>query len=238
MENNVIKKYLLIEGETDERFLKSLFRHISNINPQINPGEVSFRVIGGSDLKKLSFELGELRADLRNKPIQKIGIVLDIDTSSKDEKTKLILSVLEKVFGDDLKKKDNGVSIYINEQRSVIVSFHFIEDIAGINNLERLLQSAVNVAPTAADCLKSWYDCTQQKGLKVSNSDYLKRWIDIYIRHDYCSDKELKKHAVDNCTFEKSLDNMFIDGKLKAWNFDAESLKPLNAFLTNFLIDQ
>ncbi len=81
---------------------------------------------------------------------------------------------------------------------------------------------------------KSWYDCAIENGRKIRKSDYLKFWREVYIRYDYCSEKELLKHANENCTTDNSFDNLFIIGKTKAWNFDEPILNDLKQFLVTF----
>jgi hypothetical protein len=235
VENREIKKYLLVEGESDERFFSTYIKYLELNNSSVNAVSLAFRKIGGSDDKKLTLAISELKADLRNKPIDKIGIILDIDESSKEEKTKQVNNVLKDIFENDLIFNDNVFSIKINDKRTVTISYHFIEDIAGIKNLELLLQQITTCDPVAANCLSDWISCARDKGAKVRDSDYLKLWRDIYVRYDYCKERALNKHASENCSFEKSLDNMLISGKPKAWDFKAVILTPLFNFLTDFV---
>ena len=237
--NNTTTSILLVEGESDKLFFDCLLKYLNKESSATKVDAISFQKIEGSDEKKITAAFKSNRTDLRTNQITHLGIVLDIDDYSKAERIlqinnaiKLSLSEYNvPEFTEDIKT----VNFDINGKRKISFSYFLIADNSGKGNLESLLQNIVITEPTAANCLNEWLTCTKKNGINIKESDFLKFWRDVYVRYDYCADKQLSKHASENCTFEKSLVNMLIDEKAKAWNFEAETLKELRTYLSQFI---
>ena len=54
----------------------------------------------GLDAKKLEKVLEDLRADIQNNKIKKVGIIIDIDDDSKEAKIKFINDCIQSIFPD------------------------------------------------------------------------------------------------------------------------------------------
>ncbi len=236
MANKEINNILLVEGESDIKFFEALIKYISIAIKSIDINKLKIDIINGSDAKKLGFALKSLETDIKSSPLQNLGIVLDLDEYSEDDRIGQVKIVLQEIFGfGKLTEIDkNNFELIVNPQKTVKISCYFIENEL-VTNLELLLQAIATENPIAATCLQQWYNCSIKAGRKIRKSDYLKFWRDVYIRYDYCSDKNLLKHASENCTLEKSFDNLFIDGKKHAWNFDHVILDSLKKYLTIFI---
>ncbi len=235
MANKEIKNILLVEGDSDSKFFQTLIKYLGITNAILNFDLLRFDAIGGSDKKLLEFSIRSLEVDLRSNPIEKFGIVLDLDDYENDSRFKQVHEILIKIFGEQnvLNNNDNSFNVKLNDLKTILVDCHFIENDL-VTNLELLLKEIVTQDPLAANCLKHWFDCAINSGRKIRKSDYLKFWREVYVRYDYCSNPDLRKHSVENCTTEKSFDNMFIDGKPQAWNFESPLLNNLKTFLASF----
>ncbi len=237
--NNKFKHILFVEGESDERFFRTLLQYVQkkeDIETSIQALEYS--IIGGSDVELIKKSLRQIRTDLRNKEIEQIGIIIDIDNHTIEKRLNQINEAATDVFGDyefvNFEIDKRQIVLKPNAVVSVIFSFHIIQDATGKGNIESLLKDIITVNPTAANCLEDWLNCANKNGANIKQRDYLKMWRDVYVRYDYCKPKELNKHAAENCTFEKSLENMLIDEKPKAWDFGNKALDPLKQYLTQF----
>jgi hypothetical protein len=230
-----IKNIILVEGFSDIKFFETLVKFEDLKNGTSNLETIQFDEIGGSDDSKLEKAIRGLTTDLLKKPIINFGIILDLDEFTKDERLSKIESIFISIFGKDkiTTIDNNNLNLKVNEFFTIKVSCHFIENDL-VTNLELLLKQITTVDTIAADCLKNWYDCAIAAGRKVRKSDYLKFWREVYIRYDYCADKKLLKHSSENCTTEKSFENLFIEGKPQAWDFENTVLDNLKKYLSTF----
>ena len=235
MANKEINNILLVEGESDIKFFEALIKYIGINNKRIDLANIKMDTINGSDNKQVRLAIKSLETDIKNSPIQNFGIVMDLDEYSNEDRFAQVKIVLAEIFGNEnLTEKDgNNLDLKINDKKTIRVTCHFIESDL-VTNLELLLKSIVTENPIAANCLKQWFDCAIASGRKIRKSDYLKFWREIYIRYDYCSNPTLLKHASENCTTEKSFNNIFIEGKPQAWDFENKTLENLKKYLSTF----
>lgn len=234
------KKFILfVEGASDIKFFESYINYL-NLSVAVNVKDFKFQSIGGSDDKSIINALRSNFGDINSNPISTIGIILDLDDLTRAERHKQINDALIHVFSNEkisVGDNDSYLNINYSENKTIKVVSHLIDEFANVNNLEELLMTLVMTDPIAANCLKSWKDCCDKNNRKITASEFSKFWREVYVRFDYCADKNIKKHAVDNCTVERSYVNMLIPEKPKAWNFDSEYLRPVKTFLTNFIIN-
>jgi hypothetical protein len=233
--NKEIKNILLVEGFSDIKFFETLLKFEDLKNKTAHFNSIQFDEIGGSDDAKLEKAIRGLVTDIRKSPIHNFGIILDLDEFSNDERLAKIIVIFEKIFGNTnvVIVNKNNFDLKINDSKTINVSCYFIENDL-VTNLELLLKKIATENPLAANCLKTWYDCSLAAGRKIRKSDYLKFWREVYVRYDYCADKDLLKHANENCTTEKSFENLFKSDKPNAWDFENKLLDNLKNYLTNF----
>lgn len=239
--NKDLHSILLVEGSNDKYFFEALLKYLKVPDSRTDVNSiVEYPKIGGCDIKSITNALSTLKTDLRNKPVERLGIILDIDDSSVKDRIHLINDAVNNSsiseFGIPIFSAENQSVVFkVNEYRSITFNIYFIKDKNGKGNLESLLQSIITVEPLAADCLEQWKKCAEANKRSVKQSDFLKEWIKFYLRYDYCNPRELNRHVSDNCTVEKSLTNMSVDDKPKAWNFESDLLDDLKKYLSNFL---
>jgi hypothetical protein len=237
---NNIKNIILVEGTNDKIFISGLLRFLKDDNTEVDQ-IVSFDYFEGSDVKIITNKLKVIIPTLLNSPIEKLGIVLDIDNFSTVERLAHINEAMKIAFVnfdfEEFSIDNNLANIQVNDFRIISISYYLMQNQTGKGNTESLLKEIVIASPLSADCLALWNDCSNEHGRKISESQFLKEWINFYIRYDYCSDKKLSKHAKDNCNLEKSIENIFIDEKPKAWDFskNIDSLNNLKEYLKRFI---
>jgi hypothetical protein len=233
--NKEVNSILLVEGESDIKFFEALIKYVNKTNTTINLSNFKIDTINGSDNKKLRLAIKSLETDIKNSPVQNFGIIMDLDEYSNEDRVSQVKTVLAELFGiENLEEIDaNNFNLKINDKKTIKVTCHFIENDL-VTNLEQLLKAIATENPIAANCLEHWFNCATVAGRKIRTSDYLKLWREIYIRYDYCSNTKLLKHASENCTTGKSFDNLFIEDKPQAWDFENAVLNNLKEYLSTF----
>ena len=238
--DNKIKNILLVEGTNDKLFISGLLNFLNYDNVYVEQ-IIAFDYFEGSDVKIISNKLRVTLPTLLNSPIEKLGIILDIDNFSPIERIVQINEAMKNAFEayafNQFSLENNNIQLKINDVRNISISYYLMQTQLGKGNTESVLKEIVSVNPLSADCLELWKKCSDEQGRKISESQYLKEWINFYIRYDYCSDKTLSKHAKDNCNLEKSIDNISNIEKPDAWDFskDISSLNNLKLYLKRFL---
>lgn len=195
------------------------------------------RLFGSSKID-LSKKLISLKTNLRNKPIKQIGIILDKDDYSVSDRLALMnKAILEaEIFVPSFTENVSTVEYTIHSSRTIIMSYFIIKDGQDHGNIETLLFELITAKPNSADCLKTWKECSETQRVKVKQADYLKEWLKIYVRYDYCLQNNLQSHAGENCTLQKSFENMTKEyPPVKAWNFETPILGDLKTYLKGFL---
>jgi hypothetical protein len=235
VDNKDINNILLVEGESDIKFFEALIKYVSKTNASLNLANIKIDTINGSDNRLLRLAIKSLETDIKNSPIKNFGIIMDLDEYSSEDRFAQVKTVLTELFGiENLVEIDaNNFNLKINDKKTIKVTCHFIENDL-VTNLELLLKAIATENPIAANCLELWFNCATAAGRKIRTSDYLKLWREIYIRYDYCSNPKLLKHASENCTTGKSFDNLFIEGKPQAWDFENTVLDDLKNYLSTF----
>jgi hypothetical protein len=75
------RSILVVESKNDKYFFQSVIKHL-NYNIEIEDPiflDEDYRDMDGSDSKKLTNALKDLKADIQKEDIERVGIVLDID---------------------------------------------------------------------------------------------------------------------------------------------------------------
>lgn len=229
---------LLVEGDSDVLFYETLLQYEFKKN-NIELLQCQVKTIGGSDSEILKKALISLISDLKSKPIKKIGIVLDLDNYTVEERFKSTQEAIKTVFGTEnitnVNAEELSLKYTLSASRTIEIFCYFIDDYSQTTNLEELLKSLVTTEPIAANCLSAWLECCKANDRKIKNSDFQKFWRETYIRYDFCANKKLNKHASENCTMEKSFQNMLLlDTQKHAWDFESPNLEKLRVFLKQF----
>jgi hypothetical protein len=230
------RNILIVESKNDQYFLEAVIKdcQISNIKT-ISISEEDWKVMNGLDAKKLEQQLQSIKpdiikAELKGKKI-KIGIVIDIDDQGESKKIEFINDCVASIFNVNpaITEVNRLFAIEFTEDDmpySFDIGCH-LTNVNGKGELETILKSIKNHSSIYADCLDSWHSCLKENDVIISNKDFDKFWINVYLRYDTCSPKE-QKQAGSKCNFEAGMK------KADIWDFNSPILEDLKSFLQMF----
>ena len=223
---------LIVESKNDKYFIQSLINYLNckiEVAPPIYIKENDYKPLGGLDKKKLEGAIKEVKAEISKKGIQKVGIIIDIDNHTKEERLKFINDCIGNVFPETQKISNTGefVDAITQTGDDVKLSCYFT-NIDGQGELETVLKTIKNEDSTHADCLEAWKHCIETKGKQIKDKDLNKFWVNMYIRYDTPSIEE-KNQAGTKCTIEYVMKN-----KPNIWDFKHPALNDLKEFLKLF----
>lgn len=210
---------LIVESKNDKFFIEALSSSLSLNQIEVDEPLCSIdEYICLDGIDNLKHKLQDLKLD----DIDKLGIILDADEVGIDTRIAQINKILQELrlniqldtINDFKEDKELGINI----------SCHIL-NIGGKGELENILKKIAKKDSTFADCLDSWKECLEEKGQEISQKDFLKFWINNYIRFDTCT-KEEQKQISRKCSFQKAMQK-------DIWNFDDEALDSLKEFLKN-----
>ena len=230
---------LIVESKNDTAFVKALVKHI-NANAEVEEISIieEFEDLGvGLSEQRLTDKISDVLDEVRKKDIQKVGILLDLDKETVENRIALVNKCLKKALLDKgFEKNTEGVllinsfsKIKIDDVTDVEFACYFT-NVDGEGELETVLKKIKNQNSDYADCLESWRDCLNEKGKSVKNKEFDKFWISNYIRFDTCSNTD-KGQAERKCSmqnFDYVLENKPI------FNLDNALLSDLKSFLKLF----
>ncbi len=240
---------LIVESENDQYFIEALARKINTENTVCFIDKFKHSSLDERNLtKKISSALVDA-----NRGLSKLGIVLDLDSSSVDDRIDLINECLTKALIDSDWEVPETLLTRINEfirvekeGQSVEIACHFT-NVGGEGELETLLKSIATQNSDFADCLMTgWRKCIESKKKKVvkrgepgdiSEKEILKLWVDFYKRLDTLKKSERNQ---ENTNWRGIMLGLEKDGKpLKArgediFDLDSPVLNDLNIFLKMF----
>lgn len=220
---------LIVESKNDQIFFETLVNHLNTeVQELIFIDE--YKELEGLNQKKLTNSLKELKAEIAKKGIEKVGIIIDIDLYSKEERLQFINQSIQASFGNfSLLNTGEFIDIFVEED---VVKFAcYFTNVDQKGELETLLKIIKTKDSTYADCLESWRQCLENKGKQISQKDFDKFWLNNYIRYDTCSKTE-RKQAGKYCSMINF--NYIMENKKDIWNFDHLILDEVKMFLNLF----
>jgi len=227
-----MRNILIVEGETDKYFLDAFVEHLNINTAEIQTQAVcridDYECMSGESLKKLIDALAAIKIQKQRGQVGKVGLILDQDAKTTNDKINTVNEALKVVFGEDielLKSVGEFVSVPVDKDISLDFGVYFL-NVKGQGNLETVLREIHTKEAIFADCLDAWQDCIERKEKTIKPSDFNKFWIQVYIRYDACRKKE-QKQAGRKCNSEISMIKPI-------WNFNHECLIPLRTFLSKF----
>ncbi|MEQ9621723.1 DUF3226 domain-containing protein [Coleofasciculus chthonoplastes] len=224
---------LIVESKKDKFFMEALIDNLNydiSIEPPICIND--YECLEGLSKSKLINALKALAADIQKRDIQKVGIVIDIDNFSVDERIQWVNEFINQVFTNSVNLSKIGKFIEISTAtREVTKLSCYFTNVDGKGELETVLKTIKSQDSTFADCLVSWRDCLINQGKSITDKEFDKFWVSLYIRFDTCSNKE-KKQAERKCSM-KNFDYIMKE-KVNIWNLEHPALEELNKFLRIF----
>ena len=188
---------LIVESENDQYFIEALVKNFSDETDIFRSDEYRHSSL---DEKKLTTQITNALTDI-SRGVSKIGVILDMDDSTKESRIGLINRCLEKSFSDSgypkidalLTETNKFIACQIDDYLTVSISC-FFTNVDGKGELETVLKEISSQPSIFADCLyEGWLHCLNDKNKKygkkgepcdISDKEILKLWVDFYKRFD------------------------------------------------------
>ena len=230
-----MSNFLIVESENDQFFVEGLLAFLKIKTIDVNRGNLrsicdiyDFDCMDGLSQHKLNEAFSRLRRDVRQKGIEKIGVILDANSVGIEGRLAMVNQAVE----DNLSIKpelkiQNQFYEFEFDGYPLNIGAHIL-NVDGAGELETVLKEIKALDSTYADCLYEWKNCLEKQDKKISEKDFVKYWFENYIRYDACDKKE-RKQAGRKCNKEVSLKE-----KSHLWNYEHKCLNELKAFLSEF----
>lgn len=220
---------LIVESHNDQYFIQALLDHLQLQNFKFNNPICAiddYECLKGLDKEKLKMALGRLKNRLlkpQDEIVEKIGIIIDLDQDTVENRLKLVNSAIQEVFATELTipQVNHWITVPVDSEVQVSISCYFM-NVDGKGELETVLKTIKCKISTYANCLAQWRKCIETEN-KLTDKAFDKFWIQVYQRFD-CCDKKEKYQADENCNFQASL-------KKGAYDLDSPILDTLKKFL-------
>lgn len=107
-------------------------------------------------------------------------------------------------------------------------------NVNGKGELETVLKEIKTQPSPYADCLKSWRACVESEEKEVTEKEFVKSWIQNYIRLDTCFTSKYRGNKGKYCSM-RQLDNILArTGDKVTFDLHHELLNPIKEFLKLF----
>ncbi|WP_072722354.1 DUF3226 domain-containing protein [Planktothrix tepida] len=227
---------LIVESKNDKFFLQALIKKL-NYDIEIDAPICidDYECLEGLSEKRLVEALKSLLADIQKRQISKIGIVIDIDHYSKQDRLQFINQCLGQVFplNHEFSDISQFITVNIPDYDSIKIACYFT-NVEGQGELETVLKLIKTQESLYADCLDSWRTCLKSNNKSISDKDYDKFWISLYLRFDTCSRRD-RYQAERKCSMTNF--NYIMENKQDIWNFNHPVLDEIKDFLRLFVTE-
>lgn len=230
-----MKNILIVESENDKYFIEALIADMEISNIEVSSGTIcqidDFECMDGLNEKKLTEAFNATINQAKKRGAKRIGIIIDQDIKSKDERIELANKAISNSLGIEnlIEDTENLFSTPLNDKHNIEIGL-YLTNVDGAGELETVLKTIKTGNSVYADCLQSWQDCLIKNGINkgagIKKKDFDKFWIQVFIRFDACSKKE-QKQAGRKCNTKASMQK-------EIWNFDDECLSGMRHFLLLF----
>lgn len=245
---------IIVESKNDKAFLQALRKHIIQTE-QSNDIQISeiesneYRQLNGLNEKALSKVIYEALDEREDSPKQQIGILLDWDNESKEDRLNLVNKAINSAIQKWLPYKKATISptvvtlIDVNTPVSVVAdidgepqTIEFVTYFTHVDNkgeLDTLLKAIIPAeAAVFANSLECWKKCFEDKGKELDKKKFDKFWLAVYIRFDTCP-KDDSRDAENKCNGE-SLSYVF-ENKPHIFDWNNALLDEIKTFLRLFI---
>lgn len=226
---------LIVESKNDKFFIEALIQYLNLQDIEVSNGLIceinDYECLNGLSSSQLERTLKAVKNYVKKEDTQRIGILLDIDDETIENRLTLVNKALQNTFetSPQLIQQNTFIEIEIDESQNVQIATYFT-NVNGQGELETLLKAIKSKDSIHADCLDSWQQClianNVRNGQGLKQKDFDKLWIEKYIRYDTCTRKE-RKQAGTKCNNEAAMSK-------DIWNFEHEYLNHLKTFLRLF----
>ncbi len=235
---------IIVEAENDATFIKKIVKYMNErennnftINIDDKKGYTTLndktpeKIYRGLSEASLTNSLKRVRKRLEKEPIQRIGIIIDTDQKSQQERLDLLNKSILTVFSEaeTITNINQFVKITTIDQQDIQAACYFM-NVNGKGELASVLKEIKTKKSIYADCIESWKNClansleTNEK-IIISDNDFDKLWVYNYIYYDISN----KEYGFNEKGFEYILKN-----RPDIWNFNHPILEELKVFLALF----
>ena len=223
---------VIVESKNDKIFMQAMVEKL-NCDIQVDPPIYidDYKSLEGLSETELIKALKNLIRKIDRKDIEKIGIIIDIDNCSEQERLEFVDRCIKQVFqAESLSSTKQFIDICTDRGTNAKLACYFT-NVGGQGELETLLKAIKARESPHADCLDSWKTCIERQGQQINQKGFDKFWVSIYLRYDTCSDNEQqqagKKCSMSGCEY-------VMEHKKDIWNWDNPALDDLKEFFKLF----
>jgi uncharacterized protein YqgV (UPF0045/DUF77 family) len=191
-----VSNIVIVESKNDKIFMQAMVEKL-NCDIQVDPPIYidDYKSLEGLSETELIKALKNLIRKIDRKDIEKIGIIIDIDNCSEQERLKFVDRCIKQVFqAETLSSTKQFIDICTDNGTNAKLACYFT-NVGGKGELETLLKAIKARESPHADCLNSWKTCIESQGQQIDQKGFDKFWVSIYLRYDTCSNKEQNKLA-------------------------------------------
>ncbi|MEG4850661.1 hypothetical protein QUB10_07075 [Microcoleus sp. B5-D4] len=223
---------VIVESKNDKIFMQAMVEKLNCDIQVASPIYIDdYQSLEGLSETELIKALKNLIRKVDRKDIEKIGIIIDIDNCSEQERLKFVDRCIKQVFeAASLSSTKQFIDICTNYGTNAKLACYFT-NFEGKGELETLLKAIKARESPHADCLDSWKTCIESQGQQINQKGFDKFWVSIYLRYDTCSDKE-EKQAGRKCSMSGF--DYVMKHKKDIWDWDNPALDDLKEFFKLF----
>ncbi len=224
---------VIVESKNDKIFMQAMVEKLNCDIQLASPIYIDdYKSLEGLSKTELIKALKNLERKIDRKNIEKIGIIIDIDNYSEQERLKFVDRCIKQVFqAESLSSTKQFIDLCTDHGTNAKLACYFT-NVGGKGELETLLKTIKARESPHADCLDSWRSCIKEKeGKEIKQKDFDKFWINNYIRYDTCS-KQDQKQAGRKCSMSEF--EYVMEHKKDIWNWEHPALDDLKEFFKLF----
>jgi len=228
-----VSNIVIVESKNDRIFMQAM---VEKLNCDIQLGTpiyiADYEPLEGLSETELMKALKNLIRKIDQKDIEKIGIIIDIDNCSEQERLKFVDRCIKQVFdeAESLSSTKQFIDICTDRGTNAKLACYFT-NVGGKGELETLLKTIKARESPHADCLNSWKTCIESQGKQIDQKGFDKFWVSIYLRYDTCSNQE-QTQAGKKCSMSGF--DYVMEHKKDIWDWDNPALDDLKEFFTLF----
>ncbi|EAZ92432.1 DUF3226 domain-containing protein [Crocosphaera chwakensis] len=233
---------IIVEAENDATFIKRIVKYMNerkgnNINIDNKKGYTTLndktpeKTYRGLSEASLTNSLKRVKKRLEKEPIEKVGIIIDMDQKLQQERLDLVNKAMLTVFSEaeTIININQLVKITKIDQQDIQAACYFM-NVNGKGELATVLKKIKTKKSIYADCIESWKTCiintlNDNKKIILSDNDFDKLWVYNYIYYDISN----KEYGFNEKGFK-----IIMDKQQDIWNFDHPILEDLKLFLALF----
>lgn len=231
---------IIVESFNDQAIYSYILNHYCTPKADIETisDSLDWVDLGGLSPRALTIKLKDIKSDILKalSPL-KIGIIIDIDEESIENRIELLNKACSEAFEIEIsiKQTNDFQTFIIKDENNDDFDFNLAYCLAGLNGqgeLEHILKEIADTTSSHhANCLETgWIKCLEAKNISIDEKQLRKLWMDFYKRLD-CLDSHQARKASDNVRWKNFLT---LHGDKFNFNKDLKELNEIRSFLNHF----